>query len=315
MNIQTKFHVRLGRPARMRWIVAFLALFTLVAVPVVTAIAATQPAYDSIPSPLPGNYNSLGFQGWRTSEFGDHIALQPGTSRDLVTVDVGMSIWACESGDYHANCVTTPGASFDWPVTLNIYEVGTAPYYVGPLIATKTATFAIPYRPSGDPANCPQEANHDKWYSADGVCNDGMAFPITFDFSADGLVLPDEVIVTVTYNTRNWGYSPVGGVSTDPWNSLNVGTENGGNASVGSIPDRNDVFMYADNNAVDRYLDGGPELIFRRATGWFDYQFVVRLNVQANPSIPTMNQWGMILLTVVIGLLGVWSLVRRRQEA
>ncbi len=169
---------------------------------------------------------------------------------------------------------------------MNIYEVGSAPNYVGPLIVTNTTEFQIPYRPSPDLVNCPATT---KWFK-DGVCNDGFAFPITFDLSAGGIILPDEVIVTVTYNTQLWGYAKLNTVG--PYNALNVGAVVGGTASVGSIPDTDDVVMYADNIPTgladcnplpicDKYKDGGEELVLRRATGWFDSQFVLRLNTLA----------------------------------
>ena len=35
--------------------------------------------YSAVPSPLPGNLPSLGFEATQTSEFGDAITLAPGT--------------------------------------------------------------------------------------------------------------------------------------------------------------------------------------------------------------------------------------------
>ena len=46
--------------------------------------------YDAIPSPLPPNMASLGFEATQTSEFGDHVNLT-GTDRVLNTVTVTMS--------------------------------------------------------------------------------------------------------------------------------------------------------------------------------------------------------------------------------
>ncbi|HLA66279.1 MAG TPA: hypothetical protein VJP05_02200, partial [Acidimicrobiia bacterium] len=102
------------RSARMRWLVAFLVVAGLTVVPIAPAVAlGGEVAYDSIPSPLAGNYPSLGFQATQTDEFGDHIALEPSTSRDLLTIDVGMSSWGCESGAWNTlDCLSLPGATF-----------------------------------------------------------------------------------------------------------------------------------------------------------------------------------------------------------
>jgi hypothetical protein len=46
-------------------------------------------------------------------------------------------------------CVTTPGDTYNVPITFNVYNVGTG-NVVGTQIVSVTQTFAIPYRPSAD---------------------------------------------------------------------------------------------------------------------------------------------------------------------
>ena len=65
-----------------------------------------------------------------------------------------MSSFGCESGTWNgSDCVTTPGATFSHPITLNIYNVGPS-NSVGSLLGTRTQTFNIPFRPSADDTNC-----------------------------------------------------------------------------------------------------------------------------------------------------------------
>ena len=56
-----------------------------------------QIVYNSIPSPLPPNMISQGFQSDAMSEFGDFIHLQSGTNRVLRNITVTMSDWALKA--------------------------------------------------------------------------------------------------------------------------------------------------------------------------------------------------------------------------
>ena len=101
------------------------------------------------------------------------MQLAPGARR-LDTVTVLLSSWGCENGSWNlSNCITTPGATFDHPITLNLYNstpgVGTG---VGSLVATKTQTFSIPYRPSENDFFCTL-ANDGKWWDGT-ACRNGV---------------------------------------------------------------------------------------------------------------------------------------------
>ncbi len=114
------------------------------------ALAAAPTVYRNIPTVLPGNVASQAFEATSTSEFGDLIQLAAGErTRVNLPVTVVMSSWGCETGG-NATCTTTPGATWNQDLTLNIYSVkdvaGTPT--VDALLLTKTQTFAIPYRPS-----------------------------------------------------------------------------------------------------------------------------------------------------------------------
>ena len=226
------------------------------------AQAASAPSgvtiYDSTVSPLPPNQPSVGFLAQHAAEFGDKVTFA-GTTRSLTDVTVTLSTHGCQSGQGNLpNCLTTPGATFSWPITFTIYgaPAGDA---VGPVLAQVTQTFAIPYRPSADNVNC-TGADAGKWFdAASATCSDGKAVNITFDFSALNVTLPDTVIWGVAFNTTTWGYHPVGpsacSVSATgcPYDSLNVAVS--GAASTGTDVDPNGVYW----NSADptEYCDNG----------------------------------------------------------
>lgn len=226
-----------------------LAFLAFVASP---AFAASTVIYNNIPSPQPGNLPSLGYEATQTFEFGGQVQFAD-TNRNDPSVTVLMSSWGCESGHWNTgDCLTTPGATFSEPVTLNIYEVdaGNLP---GAKIGTLTQTFNIPYRPSAS-ATC----GDGRW--SDGTtCYNGFATPITF--SLTGLILPDKVIIGVAYNTSHYGISPIGEsaacyISSGGcgYDSLNVAVI--APPSVGTLPFPDDVYLSNLGNTA-LHLDSG----------------------------------------------------------
>jgi hypothetical protein len=232
-----------------------------------SATASAEVVYNNIPIPLPGNQPSQPFQAQQASEFGGLVQLAPSTLRNNPTVTVAMSSWGCQSGS-GATCQTTPGSKFSEPITLNLYNVG-ANHSVGSLIASRTETFEIPFRPSADPTHCPvsgtvngKTTDGTQWF--DGTnCNNGMLTEISFDLTSATLTLPDTMIVSVAYNTSTWGYQPYGTsafCATTPtgcgYDSLNVALNTiDAHPSVGSDPDPGDAYI---NSATPNvYCDGG----------------------------------------------------------
>jgi hypothetical protein len=215
-----------------------------------------QVIYDSTVNPQPGNLPSEGAEAYSFNEFGDGITFD-GTARNLSKVAVTMSSWACQSGRWSANnCVTTPGATFSQSVTLNIYAAGSpAP---GAPIASRTQTFAIPYRPSADPLCTGPNAG--KWYdSSSGTCFNGLANNIVFDFSSLGVVLPNSVVYGIVYNTSNFGPSPIGTgpacySSPDgcPYDHLNIAL-----APVVTVGTKSFFNTLYQNTIAANYCDGG----------------------------------------------------------
>ena len=213
------------------------------------ASAAIVDVYDSIPNPLPPNVSSLGFQAQQTSEFGQReLVSVPGGSLD--SIEVGFSTWACESGGWTAGCVTTPGSTYQHPITVTVYSVvAGAP---GPVLATTTEIVDVPFRPSSNPTDCGTGAT--TWYSpATESCFNGMLFTWEFNLSSAAAVLPAEVIVSVAFNTNTWGANPMG--FSGPWDSLNVAMR--GEATMGSLADPDQM-----------YRSFGATPVFTAETGW-----------------------------------------------
>jgi hypothetical protein len=178
-----------------------------------------------------------------------------GTARVLNKVTVTMSSWACQSGGvYSGDCSSTPGSTFNMPITFNVYSVGNNGQSVGSLLATRTQTFAIPYRPTSDPVHCDSTA----WYNGQG-CFHGVAANITFDFSSMHVLLPNDVIYGVQYNTSGYGPHPYGystacaTAGNCPYDSLNVGLSPQVNVGSQVFPGT----AYQDSVTGGQYCDGG----------------------------------------------------------
>jgi hypothetical protein len=228
------------------------------------ASAAPTPSvvYNAVPSPLPPNVASLGFQATSTSEFGDYVHLA-GTDRVLNAVTVTMSDWALYS-DYSTD-VRYAGNSTSWshPITVNVYSSHLGANGVpDQRLGTTTQNISIPWRPPADPTCSTPTA----WRAGDGQCYNGLAFNATFDLSSLNVTLPNDVIVGVAYNTQSYGASPIG--VAGPYNSLNVGVPSGQTASVGSDDSSDKVFWNTSQAAF--YTDGGAGGVgtFRQDTNW-----------------------------------------------
>lgn len=252
-----------------------------------------QAIYNNLPSPLPGNGDSQPFQAQQADQIGDRV-LFAGTARTLTTVVQGMSSWGCQSGFwYDGACTTSPGATFTHPITLNIYNVGPA-NAVGSLITSVTQNMAIPYRPSADNVNC-TGANVGKWYHApSNTCFNGYATTITFNLAGLGIVVPNQVIYGIAFNTSNYGNPPMGtgascvtGPGGCPYDSLNV-LLTGNPPTVGVNPAPSDAYFSTETAAY--YCDGGAGGIdvFRLDAGcWTGYKPTVIFN--AANEVPNKN--------------------------
>ena len=76
---------------------------------------------------------------------------------------------------------------FSHPITFTIYENNGG--NLGNVVASRTQTFNIPFRPSAD-----NDCSGGRWEASPGNCFNGLAERITFDFSSQNVTLPDSVI-------------------------------------------------------------------------------------------------------------------------
>lgn len=263
--------------------IAIVAAIVVTLAAMTTGVAAAagpkgNATYNSVPDDLPGNVISQAFQATQTSEFGDSVTLGNG-GRKAKSVDVVLSSWGCQSGQWTSgDCATTPGATFWHPITLNLYSVDAVTGEPDHLLLTKTQTFAIPFRPSTD-ARC----TGGRWHStADNACYNGLATIIAFKLSGN-VTLPDDVIWTVAFNTSGFGAAPMGyttecflSVAGCGYDSLNVGAESfAGQPSRGTDSDPNGAVL--DSATPAQYCDlgagGSGYLRIDTAPGcWTDYR-------------------------------------------
>lgn len=242
--------------------------------------------FNSISSPLPASYPSLGYEATSTSAFGDKITFG-GTSRSLNKAAIMLTSWACKKGNWTNGCITTPGATFSQPVTLNIYNAGNNGS-VGSLIKTVTQTFDVPYRPTTDPT-CSTKTN---WRDDNGDCHSGYNYVAVFDLG--GITVPNTVIYSVAYNTRHYGTNPVG--IDGSYDSLNVGLNSDSSApyiGTDTVPDE----IYWDSTYLGRTAGLTPD------TGWSPYQAAALFT--ANPvdtSAPTVSVISPVASDVLGGL-------------
>jgi hypothetical protein len=193
-----------------------------------------------------------------------------------------MSDWARKSDYLDGNNQPLPGYGhvtmdangFSWPLTVSLYSVdhsGPNPA-VGVLIAQKTVTASIPWRPENNPGD------NSVWVAPDNNKYGGIFSTVSFDFSADGITLPNDVIASLAYNTNTWGYNPTG--LPGPYESLNF--------ALASHPDEPTVGTDAEPDALfwntmtaTNYTDGGAGGVgtFRRDTAWFPYTPALELSV------------------------------------
>ncbi len=260
------------------------------------AVASAEVVYDAIPSPLAPNYPSQPFQAQQTNEFGDYIHLG-GTDRHLGSITVTMDDWALAATPANAtfcqaNASNCNASGFNWPITVNVYSnhlgANGAPDI---LLATKTVTQHIPWRPAEDPTNCPTKDSDGypyKYQSTPGAigtnCYNGLAANITFDLSNTNVTLPNDVIVGFVYNTQSYGPNPTN--VDGPYNSLNIALPPTDPVTVGS--DASTTAAFWNTSTANWYADGGAGGIntFREDSGFGIYGTVA---MQINTVTPTVN--------------------------
>ncbi len=248
-----------------------MVLLSGIASPVSADTASVRTVYSSIPANLPGNVSSVGFESLGTSEFGDAVGLAAG-GRRLRTLTVVFTSGACQARLAGNVCVTTPGATFNVPITASIYAVDSSSGSPEPgaLITSIISNVAIPFRPSQDDVRC-TGPNTGNWFSAaDNQCFTNLAVKVTFALPL-GVTLPTRVVWTVAFNTTHSGYHPIG--TSAPcftssggcgYDSLNIGVRTfPGSPFVGIDLDPDGVILFSNNSGLNC---GGPTDVLRLAT-------------------------------------------------
>jgi hypothetical protein len=239
----------------------------------VASSASAMPVYNNIPTKLPRGLNSIGFEATSTSQFGGLIELSKtrrGRANPVVTFV--LDDWACQSGG-GATCTSKKRASYPWPVTVNLYEVG-AEDTVGSLIASQTQTITVPYQPSTGP-ECTGEATG-AWYNKTaGECQFGYAFKAKIAFPS--VTLPSQLIVGIAYNTEDHGAEPTG--TPGPEDSLNLALMETA-PKTGSDPLPEDVFV--NSSWSEMYCEGATDVGTFGSSGacWAPYQVALGVNAE-----------------------------------
>jgi hypothetical protein len=164
----------------------------------------------------------------------------------------------------------------------------------GTLIATRTQTFAIPWRPAADPT-CPGGT---AWRASDGNCYNGLAFTVTFDFT--GTPVPGQIIYGVAFNTQTWGYNPIG--TPGPYVSLNFGLATlPPTVGINPFPDT----AYWNTQTAANYADGGAGGVgvFRRDTAWTPFSGAATFETEGVLEVPTLSPYALALFAFALVLL------------
>lgn len=225
----------------------------LLAVTAVTAVAASSAGaeviFNNIPHPFPGNLISQAFEATQTSEFGSQVEFA-GTARIDPTVTVTLSSWACQNLQSGAACHTEPKATFEYPITLRVYEVlpNDEP---GKVLDESHQYFQIPFRPSASKKCSPNGEGVVGWGKN---CYSGKAFRIKFPLIGAGF--PEKAIVSVSYNTTDYGAEPTHSADVGE-DSLNVALFEPGEpvVAVGKSPQPEDNYINSQNAA--EYCESG----------------------------------------------------------
>jgi len=201
--------------------------------------------FDTIPSNhLPGSYPSQGVECCGLVKQGAELDLVApiSSSTQLSSFTVVMEDWA-KYADIAANNYPMTGISYNtntwtYPITLELWSTDATT-----LLATKTQSFAIPWRPTSDTTKCTALTHGDcgggdfGWYDKNSKqCFCGNAFDITFDLSGvsiSGTSTYSSIVFAIAYNTATAGPVPNG--VAGPYNSLNVAVPQGLTASTGTI--------------------------------------------------------------------------------
>jgi hypothetical protein len=248
--------------------------------------------YDSTPAVIPANLASQPYQAQATREFGDHVQLA-GSARLLTTVTMTMSNWAYQSiylSDPRYSGANLNNAGYTQNLTANLYAVNTSGPVpaAGALLTTLTQATLIPWRAEPNAA-CPGI----QWLSAEG-CRNGMAFNVSFDFSAANITLPNDVIFSMAMNTQSYGANPIG--SNGPYNSLNFALTGG--TTVGADAN-NDAVFWNTSNGFNLSNPANAGVFAQDQGGWVGFTPAFQISAVPEPEAYALALAGMLMVSVL----------------
>jgi hypothetical protein len=242
---------------------AVVGLLFVLVMPLYAHSGQSTTVYNAIPASLPGDVANVGFGATRTSELGDFIHLG-GTSRTLGIVSVVMSTQSVYETYRFDSRYTGNASTWTHPITMTIYGNGLSEIYQPqPVIATMTQDVSIPWRPIADPT-CPDPT---QWKATNGTCYSGKAFTVTFDMSSLAATLPNNIVVSVAFNSAQHGYNPLG--LAGPYDNLGVATPASQVPTVG-IDDNTDALFW-NTLSESTYSTGGAPGLFNQNTSRAPY--------------------------------------------
>jgi hypothetical protein len=261
------------RVARMSG--ALLALTAVFAVTAGTASATV--IYNNTPAPKEKNYPSVGFEATSTSEFGGQVAFAPGYPGLSSKVTVTMSSWACGNLEGGTHCKTTPGATFPWTITLKVYNVEPNNEPGTEVTSATDENYPIPYRPSAN-GRCPVTSEGVVGWSPP-ACFSGKAFKVKFTLNPL-IKLPAKAIVSVAYDTTNYGYGPHPATNIGE-DSLNVAlTEASPTKGTSPLQATGELYVNSESSAMYGSLSANLGR-FALANEWEKYQPIFEITGSA----------------------------------
>ena len=234
-----------------------------------TAASAAEPIYTNLASPMPTSVNSVGFEATSTSEFGSKVKFG-NTARKNPKVTVLMASWACQ----HGRLERIQLLDRRWSEVLGSghhqhlrSRTGKRcrPEDRGGLEGCKNPVPSVgePYEVTG--------ANTGLWYSK-GECVTSKTAKVTIPLKV--AKLPEEAIISVSYNTSNYGYNPTGCAGECPEDSLNVGVTEPPNyePTTGSNPSPEYTWLNSSWAQMYEPEPHGAVGTFSYANEWTGYQ-------------------------------------------
>jgi hypothetical protein len=212
-----------------------------------------------------------------------------------------MSSWALFSSWSTDPRYSANPSGFNHNLTLNVYNYN-MDGSVGTLIATQTINALIPFRPEAT-TGCTGSG----WIpTTPPDCYNGLAFNVDFDFTSANVIVPNQIIVSMAYNTGSYGANPLG--VTGAYDSLNLGID--GSPNIGSNIYPFSAYMNAANGFF--YNDGGAggtgtfRLDFYGTGGgnsWEGFSPMFQVN-----TVPEPQTWAML-----VGALALLAARRQRR--